>query len=130
METLKVFVDYCGNNYAVGCETYACVAVGNTLEDAKSEFAEAIEFHFEGMRTDGEVCPSQGNYTLVYELTIQALLQHYKSVINLSALSKVTGINKALLSHYASGIRTPRDKQREKIINGFHQIANDLASVF
>lgn len=130
MENVKVFIDYCAGNYAIGCEKYACVVSGTNLDNLKSEFADALEFHFEGMRADGEQCPSEGAYTIEYNTTIQALLQHYKSIINLSALSKVTGINKGLLSHYASGVRTPREKQREKIINGFHQIANDLSSVF
>ena len=34
-----------------------CVAVGDTLEEARAEFREAIEFHLEGMREDGVPIP-------------------------------------------------------------------------
>lgn len=36
------------------CSGFAgCVSVGDTLEEAKAEICEAIEFHLEGMREDG-----------------------------------------------------------------------------
>ncbi len=34
-----------------------CVSVGDTLEEAKAEIREAIEFHLEGMREDGLPIP-------------------------------------------------------------------------
>ena len=34
-----------------------CVSVGNTLEEAKAEIREAIEFHLEGMREEGLPIP-------------------------------------------------------------------------
>ncbi len=34
-----------------------CVATGATLEDVEKEIRQAIEFHIEDMRSDGEVVP-------------------------------------------------------------------------
>ena len=34
-----------------------CVATGATIDEVEKEIQEAIEFHIEGMRTDGEVVP-------------------------------------------------------------------------
>ena len=34
-----------------------CVATGASIEEIESEIREAIEFHIEGMRNDGEVVP-------------------------------------------------------------------------
>jgi len=34
-----------------------CVATGATVEEAEREIREAIEFHLEGMRADGEPIP-------------------------------------------------------------------------
>jgi len=34
-----------------------CVATGATTEEAKKEIREAIEFHIEGMKEDGEAIP-------------------------------------------------------------------------
>ena len=34
-----------------------CVATGLTIEEVEKELREAIEFHIEGMRNDGEIVP-------------------------------------------------------------------------
>ncbi len=34
-----------------------CVATGSTIEEVEKEIREAIEFHIEGIRQDGEVVP-------------------------------------------------------------------------
>ena len=34
-----------------------CVAVGDTLEEVQREIREAIRFHIDGMREDGEMIP-------------------------------------------------------------------------
>jgi predicted RNase H-like HicB family nuclease len=34
-----------------------CVSVGDTLEEVKTEIREAIEFHLDGMREDGQPIP-------------------------------------------------------------------------
>jgi predicted RNase H-like HicB family nuclease len=47
-----------------------CVSVGDTLEEAKAEIREAIEFHLEGMREDGLPIPkpsSEADYVEVGE---------------------------------------------------------------
>lgn len=35
-----------------------CIAVGETIEEVRELIAEAIEFHIEGLREDGDVVPS------------------------------------------------------------------------
>ena len=34
-----------------------CIAVGETMEEVKELIAEAIEFHIEGLRENGEIIP-------------------------------------------------------------------------
>jgi len=34
-----------------------CVATGKTIEEVEKEIREAIEFHIDGMRQDGEIVP-------------------------------------------------------------------------
>ena len=34
-----------------------CIATGSTLEEVENQIREAIEFHIEGMRQDGEEIP-------------------------------------------------------------------------
>jgi predicted RNase H-like HicB family nuclease len=43
----------------------ACVAVGETEEEVTKRIKEAIEFHLEGLRKDGEPIPVPSRVTLV-----------------------------------------------------------------
>ncbi len=46
-----------------GCSAYVpdlpgCIAAGETIAEVRKLIAEAIEFHIEGLRKDGEIVPS------------------------------------------------------------------------
>jgi hypothetical protein len=71
----------------------------------------------------------QGEYELVFEFDIEALLKYIDGTVTKSAPAKASGINPAQLSHYSSGLKKPRKEQRERIIKGLHQIGQDLLSV-
>jgi predicted RNase H-like HicB family nuclease len=46
------------NNYSAYVpDLPGCVSTGDTLEEVKAEIAEAIAFHLEGLRKDGEPIP-------------------------------------------------------------------------
>jgi predicted RNase H-like HicB family nuclease len=46
------------NNYsAYAPDVPGCVATGNTLKEVQQQMKEALEFHFEGMRLDGDPVP-------------------------------------------------------------------------
>ena len=47
----------------------------------------------------------QGDYELVYEFDIEALLKHLDGTVMKTALSKASGINVMQLSHYSSGLK-------------------------
>jgi predicted RNase H-like HicB family nuclease len=131
MKKVIVEIGHTGDNYCASSdEVLGCVATAHTLESIKKEYAEALDFHLQGMEEDGDKLPfERGKYELVYKLTAEALLQAYKETVPFSALSKATGINQRLLSHYANGVRKPRPQQREKIIQGFHNIGKELCNV-
>lgn len=46
-----------GNFGAYVPDLPGCVAVGDTIEETRREIAEAIAFHLEGMRADGDAIP-------------------------------------------------------------------------
>lgn len=39
-----------------------CVATGDTIEEVESQIREAIEFHLDGMREDGEAIPPPSSH--------------------------------------------------------------------
>ena len=54
-----IVIEKAENNYsAYAPDLPGCVATGATLEEVESEIREAIEFHLEGMREDGESIPA------------------------------------------------------------------------
>jgi predicted RNase H-like HicB family nuclease len=46
-----------GNYGAYVPDLPGCVATGDTIEEVEREIQEAIEFHLEGMRADGQPIP-------------------------------------------------------------------------
>ncbi len=45
-----------------------CVATGATRDDVERAMREAVDFHLEGMRTEGEVVPAPHSYATVIEV--------------------------------------------------------------
>ena len=132
METIKIFIDWSGNNYgATSFDVPGCVATSDTIEGIKQAYVSALEFHLKGMLADNDEIPQclQGEYKLEFELTAQALLKDLDGVLTRAALARVTGINQRQLGHYITGHHKPRPKQREKIIEGIHRIGKELISV-
>ncbi len=131
MEKIKVLVDWCDNFGAVSPILDGCVATHKTFEGVQKAYLSALEFHLEGMQTNGEDIPVslQGEYELEWELTVQALLHRFDGVITRASLARATGINEKQLGHYMSGHRNPRKDKREQIIAGLHNIGKEFISV-
>lgn len=68
-----------------------------------------------------------GEYEFVYQFQdVVTMLKVCTSYVSLAAISRETGINQTLLSHYVNGLKVPRRKQQEKIIEGLHRIGSLL----
>lgn len=129
MERITVNISWQENYGASSDDVPGCVATHKTLEGVKRAYESALGFHLEGLEADEIPDRLKGDYELVFKLDTHALLNHYKGVVTFSALSKVTGINKKQLGHYAQGHRTPREEQRRKIVEGIHRIGEEFISV-
>lgn len=129
MEKIKVIIDWCENYGAVSEHVPGCVATHTTFAGVKEAYASALKFHIEGITQEELPKPLQGEYELVFELSVQALLHRFDGIITRSALSRATGINERQLGHYLSGYRTPRPDKREKIIQGLHEIGRTFINV-
>jgi len=135
METIKVYIDWIDKNFGATLEDKvpgAVVVTDKTFEGIKNAIASTLSFHIEGMMKDKEEVPSwlvNGEYVFEYILTTAALLHRSEEYTSLAAISRVSGINEQLLSHYATGLKKPREKQRERIITGLHKIGEEFLSV-
>ena len=119
----------CNNTgfYTVYCEQelpFGIFGEGFSAEEAKKDFLELFdamsEDHFE--RTGEKV---EAEFTFVYDAS--AFLQHYKGILTLSGMSRMTGINKAQLSQYVCGKRHPSPRTQEKIKRSVQKFAEELS---
>jgi len=53
-----IVIEKAGKNYSAYVpDLPGCVVTGGTREEVESQIREAVEFHLEGMREDGEAIP-------------------------------------------------------------------------
>ena len=135
METIQVKVDWCNKNFgaSVGDNVPGSVVVTDkTLDGLKNAVAEAVAFHVEGLQVDGDEVPAWlacGNYRFEWQLSPAALLRSAERYTSIAAIARATGINEQLLSHYANGLKIPREAQRKRIVDGIHRMGKELLSV-
>ena len=135
-ETIKVFVEWTDKNFSASLGDNvpgAVVIAAKDIRELKKEVADTLRFHVEGMLADGDEVPqwlADGDYELEYDyISTAALIHACEPYTTIAALSRVTGINQRLLSHYANGLRHPRTEQRQRIVVGMHLIGQELLSV-
>lgn len=133
MNKIVVTVGMTENNYSayVNIGDGIAVATGKTFEELKKQMNEAVEFHLEGMREDGDEIPEVFNseYELVFHFDPESLLRHYSGIFTNAALQRLTGINQRQIQRYASGVSKPRLSQAKKIENALHNLGKELLAV-
>ena len=68
-----VVIERTANNYAAYVpDLPGCVATADTREEVLKEVREAIEFHIEGMREDGETIPEPQTTAAVVDAAVTA----------------------------------------------------------
>ena len=120
METIKIKIDWSDHNFGAVTECEALdgivIATAKTYDMLMEELSKAIQEHIASMEHDGETVPEwlrQGRYGYDIELGTAALLRKCERFTSLAAIARASGINQQQLSHYASGIRTPRKRAAE-----------------
>ena len=132
MEKVVVIIEKSNTGYSAYLpDLHGCVSTAATIDEIKTNIAEAINFHLEGMAEDKLPGPAQfkKQYSLLYSFDVETFLNYYNHIFTRRALSKLTGINESLLSQYASGLKHPRPAQSKKIEVGLHQLANELLQI-
>lgn len=110
----------------------AILCTNKTLSGIKQDFEESLRFHVESMVEDGDQVPewlASGDYEILYTLSASALLRNAESFTTMAAISRATGINQKLLSHYANALKIPRPAQRQRIVDGLHMIGRQFLAV-
>lgn len=135
MEQIKVFIEWCDHNFGATFGDNvpgAVVLTAKTYDVLMKEIPETLQFHVKGMVADGDEVPEwlrNGEYEFDYELDTAALIRSCEQYASLAAISRASGVNERLLSHYANGIKKPRPQQRKRIVEGLHEIGRKLIAV-
>jgi len=136
MEKIKVKVNWSDKNFAaVTDDARLCgmvLVTASTYEKLMSDLRDAIVEHVEGVVADGDDLPEWlkcGVYEFEVDLGAAALLRCCLQYTTFAAVAHATGINQALLTHYVTGLKVPRDKQRARIVEGLHRIGEALLSL-
>jgi predicted RNase H-like HicB family nuclease len=132
MKQIHVTLEIGKDGYGVSFEEITNVfGFGETVEQAKQDARESLDFYIECLNKMNRPIPEilQGEYELIFEFDMEALLKYIAGTVTKTALAKASGINATQLSHYSSGLKKPRKEQRNKIIAGLHRLGRDLLSV-
>ena len=130
METLKIIIEKTSDYYdayADNCD--GIYGAGNTVEEAKENVIEGLRLFVETRKKEELPEILKGEYQIIYKFDTQSFLNYYNNIFSKPALEKLTGINQKQLHHYASGLRKPRQAQREKIGYALHNLGRELLSV-
>ncbi len=136
MQKLIIHVGWSGKNFSCGLSSEdingTVVVTDKSLSKVKADFEESLRWHIEGCIADGDNLPAyivNGEYELEYELDTAALLRNAELFTTMAAISRATGINQKLLSHYANALKIPRPAQRQRIVDGLHMIGRQFLAV-
>ncbi len=105
--------------YATG---YPIFTTGRTVPELLENALEASNLYFE---EEGYILNQEN---LKFEIDFKQFFQYYK-VLNAKFLAEKIGMNPTLLSQYVQGHKKPSDKQTEKILEGIHQIGQELSEI-
>ncbi|GHT74692.1 hypothetical protein FACS189456_6290 [Bacteroidia bacterium] len=132
MKTITVILEKGKDGYGVSYKEIPNIyGFGETIDAAKKDAQDAIDGFVETLNMRGRTIPEilRGEYQLNFTFDTSSLFEFIGSTITQSAVAKASGINAALLSHYATRRKKPRDIQRQKIVMGLHKIGNELLAV-
>lgn len=135
MEKIQVYVEWCDHNFGatVGSNVPGSVVVtAKDYEQLQNNLLESLRWHIDGMVADGDDVPDwlvKGEYELEWLLDTAALIRVSERFTTLAAISHASGVNQHQLSHYANGLKKPRQQQRDRIVKGIHKIGEQLMTI-
>ena len=126
MKTIKkkitLIVEKTDTGFSAYSDNYPVFTTGKTIPELIDNGFEACGLYFETenvkLRHDN----------IKFEIDFKQFFQYYK-VLNSRFLAEKIGMNPTLLSQYVQGHKKPSAKQTEKILNGIHQIGQELSGI-
>lgn len=130
MKKLKAIIETGSDNtfniYVEQDTPFGFFGEGKTVELAKQDF---INSYHEMKELYKEETGKEVAFEFGYKYDTESFFEYFSKIFNMPALERLTGINQKQLHHYASGIKKPRQAQKEKIETALHNLGKELLSV-
>jgi predicted RNase H-like HicB family nuclease len=104
---------------------------GETETEAKESLYDAVDSakeYVEDIGKWGEYVVFRSDFEFEYRYDLSGFFKSF-NFFDVSALAGKIGLNASLLRRYKSGISKAETKQKEKIEQGIHNLANELSNV-
>ncbi|MGD9557722.1 MAG: helix-turn-helix domain-containing protein [Mangrovibacterium sp.] len=113
--------------YAENCD--GIYAGGSTIQEVKTNVLESIRLLKKEWPKERIPELLKGEYEIEYKYDVASFLKYYSGIMTLSGLSRLTGVNQGLLSHYVNGLKKPRKETIEKIESRIRKFGRELSQI-
>jgi len=105
---------------------FGVLGEGGTVDETIDDFRTGYEEIKEAYQSVGKAIP---NLEFDFKYDTASFLASYSNVLSLAGLSRLTGLNQGLLSHYVTGRKRPTQKTVFKIKKSVHEFGKRLCEV-
>lgn len=112
-------------------ELLGTITVGDSIDEVKENFKEAIELQADYLADQGKVDEANEllNAELTYYLNLETFFDYY-SMFNKTKLAEYLGINSSLLRRLSKNRNIElSEKKIEQIEKGLHKLGNELKEI-
>ena len=106
--------------------TFGILGEGKTVDETIEDFNIGYEEMKETYRNAGKEMPEL-EFEFKYDTV--TFLSAFSDILSLSGMSRLTGLNQDLLSHYVNGRKKPSLKTVSKIRSSVHEFGKSLCQI-
>jgi len=133
MKTLKAIIERASDGgYGIYMPEIPGIGVtGDTEEEAKENLKDIIEMAIEHVEETGDdtyYAPLMVTYKIEYSYDLSGFFKKF-NYFDVTSFAKRININASLMRRYKTGMKKASTKQKVKILEGIHAVADELQAV-
>jgi predicted RNase H-like HicB family nuclease len=105
---------------------FGILGEGKTVEETIEDFQIGYEEMKDTYQGEGKEFPA---LEFDFKYDVASFLSSCSNILSLAGLSRLTGLNQGLLSHYVAGRKKPTQKTISKIRHSVHEFGKSLCQV-
>ena len=106
--------------------TFGILGEGKTVDETIEDFKIGYQEMKETYQSVGKEIPE---LEFEFKYDTASFLSAYSNILSLAGMSRLTGLNQGLLSHYVTGRKRPTQKTVSKIRNSVHEFGKSLCQI-